>query len=35
MVQFAEIKTRGSSLKGCLIAKGDADVYFRFGPVNE
>lgn len=33
--KFAEIKTSGSSLKGCLIAKGDADVYFRFGPVNE
>lgn len=33
--KFAEVKTSGSSLKGCLIAKGDADVYFRFGPVNE
>lgn len=33
--KFAETKTSGSSLKGCVIAKGDADVYFRFGPVNE
>lgn len=31
------IKTisRGSSMKGCMIAKGDADVYYRFGPTME
>lgn len=33
--KFAKIKTKGSSLKGCAVAKGDADVYFRFGCVNE
>jgi 3'(2'), 5'-bisphosphate nucleotidase len=32
---FSEIKTSGSSVKGCLIAKGEADVYFRFGNTNE
>ncbi len=32
---FKEIKTAGSSLKGCLVAKGKADVYIRLGPVNE
>ena len=32
---FAEIKTSGSSIKGCLISKGDSDVYFRFGPTHE
>ena len=25
----------GSSLKGCLIAKGDADIYYRFNPTME
>lgn len=25
----------GSSLKGCLIARGEADVYYRFGPTME
>jgi 3'(2'), 5'-bisphosphate nucleotidase len=25
----------GSSLKGCMIAKGAADVYYRFGPTME
>lgn len=25
----------GSSLKGCLIAKGDAEIYFRFNPTME
>ena len=33
--EFAEVKPSGSSLKGCLIARGYADIYFRFGPVNE
>lgn len=28
-------KTVGSSLKGCLIAKGEADVYYRFGLTSE
>ncbi len=32
---FAETKSKGSSLKGCLIAQGEADAYFRFGPINE
>ncbi len=32
---FAALLSRGSSLKGCLIASGDADVYFRLGPTNE
>ncbi len=27
--------SRGSSLKGCMIAKGDADVYYRYGPTSE
>jgi 3'(2'), 5'-bisphosphate nucleotidase len=32
---FKDCIPSGSSLKGCRIAKGEADVYFRFGPVNE
>jgi len=32
---FASAKTYGSSLKGCMIAAGKADVYFRFGPISE
>jgi 3'(2'), 5'-bisphosphate nucleotidase len=28
-------KVSGSSLKGCLIAKGDADIYYRFGLTSE
>ncbi len=28
---IAETKSAGSSLKGCLVAKGEADVYYRFG----
>jgi len=28
---IVETKSAGSSLKGCLIAKGEADVYYRFG----
>ncbi len=33
--QFAETKVSGSSLKGCRIAQGRADVYYRFGPTHE
>jgi 3'(2'), 5'-bisphosphate nucleotidase len=33
--QFAAVKTSGSSIKLCLIARGEADVYFRFGPTSE
>jgi len=29
------VKRAGSSLKGCLIAKGDAEVYYRFGLTKE
>jgi 3'(2'), 5'-bisphosphate nucleotidase len=29
--RISQIKKVGSSLKGCLIAKGDADIYYRFG----
>ncbi len=32
---FADVRSRGSSLKGCMVAEGEADVYFRFGPTNE
>lgn len=32
---FKEIREYGSSLKGCIIANGNADVYCRFGPTNE
>jgi 3'(2'), 5'-bisphosphate nucleotidase len=31
----AERKQAGSSLKFCLIAEGDGDIYPRFGPTNE
>ena len=30
-----EVRYAGSSLKGCLVAKGEADVYFRAGDVME
>ncbi|NQU43738.1 3'(2'),5'-bisphosphate nucleotidase CysQ [bacterium] len=33
--RFADVKSRGSSLKGCLVATGEADIYLRFGPTNE
>lgn len=33
--KIKEIKSAGSSLKGCLIATGDAEVYYRFGPTME
>ena len=28
---IAETKAAGSSLKGCLVASGQADIYYRFG----
>jgi len=34
-VDFADILTSGSSVKGCMVAKGIADVYIRLGPINE
>jgi len=33
--KFKAVISSGSSLKGCLIARGVADAYFRFGPTNE
>ncbi|WP_432666113.1 3'(2'),5'-bisphosphate nucleotidase CysQ [Wukongibacter baidiensis] len=33
--KISDIKRAGSSLKGCFIAKGDAEVYYRFGPTKE
>lgn len=30
-----ETKSAGSSLKGCLVAKGEAEMYYRFGPTME
>ena len=33
--QISEIKISGSSVKGCMIASGDADAYYRFGPTYE
>jgi len=37
MTQFEnhEIISMGSSLKSCLVAQGDADIYPRFGPTSE
>lgn len=32
---FIHTKSRGSSLKGCLVASAQADVYPRLGPTNE
>ncbi len=34
-LKFAEVKTSGSSVKGCLVARGYADVYIRLGPQSE
>ena len=34
-LSIAERKQAGSSLKFCLIAEGQADIYPRFGPTNE
>lgn len=33
--RFKEIKTAESSFNGCSIAKGESDVYFKFGSVYE
>lgn len=33
--KFKEVKSAGSSLKGCLIAKGEAEAYYRFGLTSE
>ena len=33
--QISEIKISGSSIKGCMIASGEGDVYYRFGPTYE
>jgi 3'(2'), 5'-bisphosphate nucleotidase len=33
--KFTAVRTSGSSIKLCLIACGEADVYFRFGPTSE
>ncbi len=32
---ISEIISAGSAIKGCLIAKGGAEVYYRFGPTME
>lgn len=29
--KIREVKSAGSSLKGCMVAKGEADIYYRFG----
>jgi 3'(2'), 5'-bisphosphate nucleotidase len=34
-IKVAERRIAGSSLKFCLIAAGEADLYPRFGPTNE
>lgn len=33
--RISEILTVGSSLKGCMIASGEADIYYRFGQTYE
>ncbi|SDM52520.1 3'(2'),5'-bisphosphate nucleotidase [Halarsenatibacter silvermanii] len=33
--RITEVKERGSSLKGCLIARGEAEIYYRFNPTME
>jgi 3'(2'), 5'-bisphosphate nucleotidase len=33
--RIGSIKSVGSSLKGCVIAKGEGDIYYRFGPTME
>ena len=33
--QIQHLVRMGSSLKGCLVAKGDADIYFRHNPTME
>ena len=34
-LELVEIVSRGSSLKFCLVANGDADLYPRLGPTSE
>ena len=33
--QFLNFVKKGSSLKGCMIASGEADIYYRFNPTME
>lgn len=33
--QLTDFVKVGSSLKGCMVAKGDADIYYRFNPTME
>jgi 3'(2'), 5'-bisphosphate nucleotidase len=33
--RIKKVISTGSSLKGCLIAKGEADIYYRFNPTKE
>lgn len=33
--KISEVKSAGSSLKGCLIARGEAEVYYRYGLTKE
>lgn len=33
--RVARVIQSGSSIKGCLVARGDADIYYRFGPTME
>ena len=33
--QISNFVKMGSSLKGCVVAKGDAEVYYRFNPTME
>lgn len=33
--QISETREAGSALKGCLVAKGEADLYIRFNPTKE
>ena len=32
---ITKIITSGSSIKGCMVARGNADIYYRFGPTME
>jgi 3'(2'), 5'-bisphosphate nucleotidase len=33
--RVADVIKAGSSIKGCLVARGEADIYYRFGPTME
>lgn len=33
--KIGSVVSAGSSLKGCRIAEGEADIYYRFGPTGE